>query len=196
MKTRRRLLRGAAIAVIGLVIGLSVYSWNARRLVGDRLPMPFGFGVAVVLSGSMEPALAVNDLVVVTAADGVKPGDVVVYQSGGELIIHRVVETDGERLVTRGDANDTFDAPIRADQIKGTLAFSIPFAGLLVRGLQSLPGTLLILLIAGWLAVRSWQKEKAEDSAELERIKEEIRRLQAQTGEAGDAPAEPSNDRQ
>ena len=56
MKNRGRIFfRILMIVVISLVIGLSIYSWNARRVVGNSLPMPFGIGSSVVLSGSMEP---------------------------------------------------------------------------------------------------------------------------------------------
>ena len=43
-------------------MGINVYLWNASSLAGNAMPMPFGFGMAVVLSGSMEPVLSVNDL--------------------------------------------------------------------------------------------------------------------------------------
>ena len=63
-------LRAALVIVVSLVIGFNLYSWNARSLTGNVLPMPFGYGAAVVLSGSMEPAISVDDLIVVKAADG------------------------------------------------------------------------------------------------------------------------------
>ena len=51
--------------VISLVFGLTFYTINARRVSGNRLVMPFNKTIAVVLTGSMEPTISVNDLLVV-----------------------------------------------------------------------------------------------------------------------------------
>ena len=57
------ILRSIILVVISLIIGLGVYSWNARNLTGNVMPMPFGVGVGVVLSGSMEPELSKDNAV-------------------------------------------------------------------------------------------------------------------------------------
>ena len=179
-KGGRLALRILLILLISLLIGYSVYSLNARRVMRNALPMPFGVGSAVVLSGSMEPALSVNDLVLVKAAPDYEVGDVVVYQSGGELIIHRIIEKEGETFVTRGDANNTADSPIGLSAIKGRMILSVPYVGLPIRLLQTTPGKLLLLALAILLLHRSWTREKDEDDEELNRIKAEIRRLKDQ----------------
>ena len=97
-------LRWCLLAVLALIIGINLYSFNATTLAGNAMPMRFGIGSAVVLSGSMEPTLSVNDYVIVQAADSYAVGDIVVYQSGNSLVIHRVVEIDGENIIARGDA--------------------------------------------------------------------------------------------
>ena len=65
MKKLKDILRVTLIAFVAVIIGLKIYSWNAETLVGNAMPMPFGYGSAVVLSGSMEPELSVNDLIIV-----------------------------------------------------------------------------------------------------------------------------------
>ena len=58
-------LRWLLIVVCGLILGVNVYLANANSLVGNQLPMPFGYGAAVVLSGSMEPEFSEGDLIIV-----------------------------------------------------------------------------------------------------------------------------------
>ena len=169
--------RIALIVLLSIFVGASVYSINARRLMRNAMPMPFGFGASVVLSGSMEPTLAVNDLVIVLSADDYSVGDIVVYQDGDLLVIHRVVEIGESYLVTRGDANNTADDPVDLSLVKGRMAFAIPLVGLVVRLLQTLPGTLVVIVLAVFLMNRSWKKEREEDDRKLDEIKEEIRRL-------------------
>ena len=192
-------VRIVLILLISLVLGLTVYNWNARRLVGNALPMPFGFGVAVVLSGSMEPTLSVNDLVFVSPVKDwstLAEGDVIVYQNEGELIIHRIIELseDGETFVTQGDANNIADEPIFRTQIKGKLSFHLPFIGLIVKGLKSPVGIIVILAAAIFLMHESWKGEKKKGDEQVDAIKEEIRRLKEEQEAALKASSEKNND--
>ncbi len=177
-KSRRRMiLRIVVIVLVSLFLGSSVYSLNVRNLAGNQLPMPLGVGAAVVLSDSMAPALRTNDLVLVRAADSFEVGDVVVFQEGRILVIHRVIELGEGELTTQGDANDEPDAPVPLPDVKGKMAFHIPLIGSVIRFLKTLPGILLVCLLAGWLMHLSWRKEKDDSDRELDAIKEEIRRL-------------------
>ena len=177
MKARRIIFRIVIIVIIGVVLGSVVYTINAKRLLHDEFPMPLGFGVSVVLTGSMEPTLKVNELVFVVKADEYKEGDIVVYQKDNELIIHRIMLINGDQVVTQGDNNPVADDPVPMGSIKGKMKFSIPFIGLIVRGIRSVPGVLLILAASIFLMHRSWQKEKIDGDSELDAIKEQIRQL-------------------
>lgn len=182
-QTKRTVTRIALALVISLVLGVGIYTVNAKSLNGNTLPMPFGVGVAVVLSGSMEPELQINDMIIVTAQDSYQVGDVVVYQSYGTLIVHRIISMDGETVITQGDANGTPDPAIKISDIKGEVVASIPFVGVILSFIRSPLGIILILGAAFLLMERSFRKEKQESLEELEQIKDEIRRLQAEQQE-------------
>ena len=171
------ILRTAFLIVISLVLGVNVYSWNARSLTGNVLPMPFGYGGAVVLSGSMEPAIGVDELIIVKAEQDYNPGDIVVYQTGKMLVVHRIVAMDGETVITRGDANNTDDSPIAPAQIKGKVIAHIPHVGAAVRLLKTPAVTFGLVAAAILMVEMSFRKEKEKGDDELERIKEEIRKL-------------------
>ncbi len=176
-RTGRLIYRIVLIVLLSVFLGGSVYSLNARRVMRNALPMPFGVGASVVLSGSMEPTLSVNDLVIVRAAESYAEGDVVVYQSGSSLVIHRIVRVEDEYVVTKGDANNTEDDPVSLSAVKGRMAFAIPFLCLPVRPLQITLGSVLVIVLIAALVSLSWRKERAEDDKKLDDIKEEIRRL-------------------
>ncbi len=177
----RRLLLVAA----GLLFGVNVYYWNAGILGGNALPMPFGIGSAVVMSGSMEPTLSVNDLVYIREADEYAVGDVVVYQSGNDLIIHEIVDITGDLITTKGEANNTADEPISRIYIKGRMVLAIPYVGAAVQFVKSLPGTILLLGAAILLIELSWNREKTGKEKEMDAIKAEIRLLQKELRHAG-----------
>ena len=165
------------LCAISLILGTAVYSWNAQTLTGNAMPMPFGFGISVVLSGSMEPALSVDDLVLIRAADSYEVKDIVVYQDGSSLIIHRILSIDGDEIVTMGDANDAADPPIRVSTIKGKAVAHIPYVGAVIRFFKSTAGMLLLVAAAALLfELPYWQKRK-KAAQDREQIREEIRRL-------------------
>ena len=157
MKAGRIVLRAVLILVISLTLGLTVYTWNAKRMMHNELPMPFGVGASVVLTGSMEPTLRVNDLVVVRRADEYNVGDIVVFQQGNQLIIHRIIEKNDEeaKITTKGDANNIDDGQIPVSAVKGKYSFRVPFVGLIVKGLKTVPGIIIVLSLSAFLMIRS-----------------------------------------
>ena len=103
------------------------------------VPLAIGATPFTVLTGSMEPSMPPGSLVVTRPVDpaAIDIGDVVTYQlrsNEPEVVTHRVVGagfgSEGERLfVTRGDANDVNDEPVRAVQVRGVVAYSLPYLG-------------------------------------------------------------------
>jgi len=179
-KTKKRLfalLRIVLLTVVAVVIGVNVYLWNARSLMGNSLPMPFGIGAAVVLSGSMEPALQVDDLIFVKAQDDFEVGEIVVFQDGGSLTVHRLITIDEQTAVTKGDANNAQDDPIAVEQLIGCVVGRLPKMGIVTRFLKTPVGVLLLLGGALLLTEMSFRSEHKEGDRKVEQLKEEIRRL-------------------
>ncbi|MBQ9746679.1 MAG: signal peptidase I [Clostridia bacterium] len=165
------------LVIIAVTVGLNVYNMNAASLTGNAVPMPFGVGAAVVLSGSMEPELSVGDLMIVVERESYNVRDVVVYQDGRTAVVHRIKSIDGDTVITRGDANDSDDSPIQKSQIKGEVVFVMPLVGYAVNVIKTPACTIIIIAAAIWLLERSFRKEKEKDDEEMEKIKEEIRNL-------------------
>ena len=101
--------RHILLVICGLLLGINIYLVNANNLLGNKMPMPFGYGAAVVLSGSMEPTFSKDDLILVKKTDNIAIGDIVVYQSNNSLVVHRVVSIDDDVVITKGDANNIED---------------------------------------------------------------------------------------
>jgi signal peptidase len=139
--------------------------------------MPFGVGSAVVLSGSMEPAVSVGDLLIISRQDSYQVGDIVVYQSGRIAVTHRIVSISEDEVITRGDANNTEDDPIPPEHIKGEVVLIIPCVGYLVNIIKTPLVTLVIIALAVFLMERSFRAEKEKDKQRLEDIKAEIEKL-------------------
>lgn len=73
-----------------------------------------GHAVDLPLGGaSMRPLFAPGDLLRVEPARAaeVRPGDVVLVDDGGILVMHRLVRADADAVVLRGDDCDACDPP-------------------------------------------------------------------------------------
>ena len=170
-------LRLILLVICGAVLGVNVYLANAKSLVGNQMPMPFGYGASVVLSGSMEPEFSKGDLIIVGEADSYQERDIVVFQDGASLDVHRIIEIDGEKIITQGDANNVPDEPIESSVIKGKVLFHIDKLGTIVSFFKTPVGTVLIIAAAIALVEIPRRREKDADDAEKQKILEEIKRL-------------------
>ena len=134
---RNILIRRIILAVISIAIGFGIYTYNAERVTGNKMPMPFGFGIGMVVTGSMAPEINPTDLIFVVRSYDFEPGDDVVFQDKNMLVVHRVRSVEDNTVVTYGIANTGDDEPMHVSTIKGKVLFSIPKAGNLVNVMKS-----------------------------------------------------------
>ena len=99
-------------------------------------------------SGSMEPNLKVNDIIMVKSVDKYNVGDIVSFIRNGEIITHRIISINGDEIITRGDANNTEDAPIKIGDILGKKIYRFRFTEL-GNNILSNPITWVMIFITG-----------------------------------------------
>jgi len=89
-----------------------------------------GYFCAIINSGSMEPAVFVNDLLLVKGTNSYQMDDIITYVSSrGSLITHRVKEVLGHGYITQGDANNMPDEEISGQKVLGKVVFIVPRIG-------------------------------------------------------------------
>jgi signal peptidase I len=91
----------------------------------------FGWRPVVVVSDSMHPAVRRGDVVLVDPHAPPARGAVITFDRDGTSVMHRVVGTDGERFVTKGDANARADQD-RVDPaaVTGRARLLLPYVGM------------------------------------------------------------------
>ena len=95
----------------------------------------FAFKLAVIRSGSMEPAMPVGTLVVWHSVDpaDIEVGDVIAFSSSTDAdvtVSHRVVDVLDSGFRTKGDANTDVDLEVvSASDVVGKVDFDIPYVG-------------------------------------------------------------------
>lgn len=169
MKGLKRAGKVLQVAVTGLLAVLllgNLYLLTAEKLFNVSNPTFFGYTTAIVTSGSMEPAMGVDDLILIHAQDSYQRGDIITYQSDGGLVTHRVVEIESAGFITQGDANNAPDSwPVAPEEVVGKVTGRIPGAGVWVRWLRSPLGMTGLVLVGLLLVEWSWllRRKNCED---------------------------------
>ena len=74
--------------------------------------------------------LSRGDLLFVVKPINLEVGDVVIYNRlDGFTIVHRIIEINGNYIVTKGDNNAVHDQTINVSQIQGKMVFAMPVLG-------------------------------------------------------------------
>ena len=76
-----------------------------------------------VETGSMEDGIHVGDYILVSKSGRYKVGDVVTYKKFDNFVTHRIIEKNGDRVITKGDANNIEDESISVNDIVGKVVF-------------------------------------------------------------------------
>lgn len=187
VKNGKKRLHGV-ISVLGLILAglffamaIFVFIVTLKAKNENKVPTFFGYSFSIVVTNSMEPDIAVGELLIVKNADieSVSEGEVVVFtglsgEVAGERIVHKVIEKgtdeEGIYLITQGINNAVPDADkVRAGNFVGISAGHSLFLGRAVIFLFRAESVLFILLLAV-LSVIVVRQVKSLSAA----IKEEI----------------------
>ena len=132
------------VGVVMLLLALAL-------LLPVATPRIAGYETYAVETASMNPQILVGALAVVRPAGAANlvEGDVVAYQRGDVVIVHRVVTNQVVEgyLITKGDANELEDQdPVRYESVIGPVVFSVPYLGTIGGILTTLEGKIYFAL--------------------------------------------------
>ncbi len=138
---------------------------------------------------SMLPTLEGGDLVVIqnVPIDQIHVGDIIVYNglcsTGGESVVHRVVQVTSGGLITKGDNNPEPDqymheianGPITQQCLEGKVIFVIPYVELLAYEIDAyglpqwfnyLPSVIILIIVMVSIMGEEDKDEEEETSAQ------------------------------
>ncbi len=113
-------IKYVAYGFLVLLILLSVYTFVVTDIMKKDYVNIFGYSYFVVATGSMSGTIEVNDIIFVKLTDNVKNNDIITFKNqNGDIITHRIIQTSGNRIITKGDANNTQDDAITRNHVIG-----------------------------------------------------------------------------
>ena len=146
------------IAVFALLIHV-VFSTVTAARKGEETFI-FGYRPAIVLTGSMEPYMMTNSLVLtkeVTDIEELEVGDVITFHVTNELgkqirITHRLTGIEDGILSTKGDNNPSGDGiPLTMENVESKVVGVFNQSAYLIAMWQTTSGKVMILSFAGAL---------------------------------------------
>ena len=182
------------------ILVLVIYGKIATTFGKNSYPNYFGYTFFEVASGSMEPALHINDVVFVKITkEDFKEKDIIAFVSDDTVITHRVMIINGDVITVKGDHNDVVDMPITHEQVIGRIVKVFPELGIWKKVLTD-PKILFAIFITmllfdfalsygekdkkieelldldeGKEIVKPITNEKKEEKVEKEKEKEEVK---------------------
>ena len=159
-KQRKQLIE--ALTIIGMLVAVISFYLVLRLSLNTDVPL------VVVVSGSMQPALEVGDIVIVQGmnATQIKEKDIIVFDlrenNYTTRTVHRVVGIQilpnrTHVFTTKGDNNTSSDlTPVLGDQVYGRVIYRIPLLGYLALD----PMLPLAIIIVALIITLIWPEKQ------------------------------------
>lgn len=149
----KKILYIVIFTILLIALAINIFSLSETSL--------FGIRIYKIGSGSMEPYLKVNDVILIKESDDYKTQDIVTYRNENEYITHRIVSINSKEIITKGDANNTYDDPITKDKIVGKLIYKFHIFSFISFMLNK-PIAWILLFIIGLIIIFLGPNKKTE----------------------------------
>lgn len=144
MQAILKFIKFLSIILLGLLLLVNVINIVQTAILKQEMPLLFGYGRAVVITGSMEPAIKPCDIVIIHEQENYQVGDIVIYKAHS-YITHRIVAKTDDGYITQGDANNVDDGEILKSQVVGKVIRIIPQVGKVIDFFKTPLGMLILI---------------------------------------------------
>ncbi len=132
-KAKLKNIANIILKTISILIIILLIITIIRSLVFKKTDI-FGYRVYLIMSGSMEQEISVEDAILVRETNQLLKGDIIAFQNGNSVTVHRIVniKTEGNKKLyqTKGDNNNIEDSNlVEQNQIKGKYVMKISGLG-------------------------------------------------------------------
>lgn len=152
MKKVKKILFGFITGFIVLIFLINIYSVINIKILKKDYASFFGYTLLEVVSGSMEPTIYKGDMIIINTKDkDLNINDIITFKDAeGSFVTHKIISIENDKIITKGDNNNTIDDAINKNSVIGKYAFKIKGAGNILNSFKN-PLTLIMILIIGIL---------------------------------------------
>lgn len=154
------------LCIVSIMIIIGIYYIFQVKILSKDYVNIFGYSFFEVASGSMSPTLEIGDVIFVKLTNEIEENDIILYSEGNSFITHRLIKKEQDRLIAKGDANNSEDKPIKKEQVLGKVGFIVPRIGIwkkIILQPEVIGLTISFLFIFGITFVYTSSKPEVKD---------------------------------
>lgn len=170
-KTTEFFLNFFVICII-IILLFAGYYFFQTKIQKKEYANIFGYTLFEVATGSMGTTIQIGDIIFVKITNQVEENDIIVFNEEKSFITHRLLEINEDELITKGDANNSEDKPIKKEQVIGKVVY-IGGNIRLLRNIIFTPEIFICILISIVLFGIAFSL-KTTDEAKEEEKKEDV----------------------
>lgn len=122
-----------------------------------------GYSIFEIKTGSMAGNIEIGDWILVKNTKNVELNDIITFEENDNFITHRVIENYSDVYVTKGDSNNSKDAPIKREQIVGKVVKVLPrfgvFKNVFLNAKVLIPFIIVLLIVVSLFDKKSNEKK-------------------------------------
>lgn len=167
MRIIKKICRWIFDIILFIILAIALimaYNHIQINIKGNTYTTMLGYSAFEVATGSMSNTIEIGDVILVKLIEPNEPvseNEIVVFTQDTKLVTHRIIKINGDKIITKGDANNTQDDPISRGQIIGKVVKIIPdvkmWKEIILTPKVLIPTSISILLL--WIFF-SYDKEK------------------------------------
>ena len=139
--------------------------------INKTLPTINEYSVAIISSNDMEPALNINDMIILKNVDEYNNDDIVAYHDRSNIcIVRRFVKINSlGNIITKADINILEDAPVSKDSMYGHVVYKIKGFGIIFNTYIKYVILLIniILIIVSFIVGKKLKTTKSKTKSKL-----------------------------
>lgn len=125
-----KIITNTILVILFIILAIIIFVKAKTLLNGNNYFGLFGYSVFEVATGSMEPAISKNDIIITKKSNSYEINDVITFAKDKNYITHRILSKNNDTYITKGDANNTADNPVTNEVIIGKVIKVYPNLGI------------------------------------------------------------------
>lgn len=183
-KTIKKIIKTIMLAILITLLISNIIMFYQNNIKHTEIPQVAGISVFNIVSGSMEPTININDLIVIKKCkeSEIENEDIITYKKDdGTVVTHRVIRKNKENgeivYVTKGDNNPVEDnGVVKYSQVHGKYLFKIKGIGGFVEKLQKNNGLISVAIAIIIFVILKNGRDKKKETRKIAREKYDIKK--------------------
>lgn len=121
----KKIIINSIILILSILAIMAIYIFIQLNIMKNEYVNILGYSFFKVETGSMAKEINIEDIIIVKLNASFEENDIITYKKDNNFVTHRVISIEDEKVITKGDRNNSEDEPIKKADIIGKVVFTI-----------------------------------------------------------------------